>query len=368
MIKILKKIKKTLIHKTKNIVNLETGKAGGRDANHILIATHGSNFHPDDVCATAAALLYYGVDKTGLGKFLHGFNELQEKHNGEFVRVVRTLDKKVMDKATVLMDIGREYDEKRKRFDHHQEGGAGKREDGTPYASFGLVWKKFGKKIVGNADVAEYVDKMFVKQIDAMDNGISIAKSMFADGTSPLLFEDIIRLDCDLVFGLNLEPQEMNKVFDKTFFKLVPLAQKMIIMTALKGYAIVEADKKLEQLYNKAVDKRVIIMDKKTPVKLSNFKEPLFMVYPSLRGGWNAQAVRIGSGSYESRTHFPKSWEAKDPADLQKITGVPDATFCASGRWLVAAGSKAGVLKLVDLALKEIEAGREKVKIEFDQE
>lgn len=366
MKKTLNTIKKTLLHKTKKIINFEAGKAGGRDANHVLIVTHGSNFHPDDVFATAAALLYYGVDKTGLGKFLHGYTEIKEKHSGEFVRVVRTLDKKVMDKATILMDIGREYDEKRNRFDHHQEGGAGKREDGTPYAAFGLVWKKFGKKIVGSAEVAEYVDKMLVKQIDAMDNGIEIAKSLFQDGTKPVLFEDLIYLDCNLVYSLNLDAQETNRVFDKTFFKLVPIAQKMIILMALKGTALFEAEKKLNQLYEKAVDKRVIIMNPKLAVNSTDKKEPLFMVYPSLRGGWNAETFRITRGYYESRTHFPKSWAGKSEIELQKETGVKDARFCHLGRWLVAAESKEGALKMVEIALKEIEAGREKVKLVLD--
>lgn len=366
MKKTINKIKKTLIHKTKKMVNFETGKAGGREANHVLIVTHGSNFHPDDVFATAAALLYYGVDKTGLGKFLHGFAEIQEKHSGEFVRVVRTLDKKVMDKATILMDIGREYDEKRNRFDHHQEGGAGKREEGTPYASFGLVWKKFGKKIVGSSEIAEYVDKKLVKHIDAEDNGIKIAKSLFSDGTSPLLFQELINLDCELVYGLGLETQEMNRVFDKTFFKLIPIAQKMIILTALKGVALAEADKKLEHLYNKMSDKRVFIMDKKLPFRLTQYKDVLFSVYPSLRTGWCAQVVNIAEGSHDPRTHFPKSWAGKSPEDLQKITGVADAQFCHIGRWLVSALSKEGVLKLVELTLKEIESGKEKVRMTLD--
>ena len=366
MKKTLNTIKKTLIHKTKKIINFEAGKAGGRDANHILIVTHGANFHADDIFATATALLYYGVDKTGLGKYLHGYPEIKEKHSGEFVRVVRTLDKKVMDKATILMDIGREYDEKRNRFDHHQEGGAGKREDGTPYASFGLVWKKYGKKIVGNQEVADYVDKMLVKQIDAMDNGINIAKSNFSDNTPPLLFEELIRLDCNLVYNLGLEPHEMNRVFDKTFFKIIPVAQKMIILTALKGFNLLEASKKIDSLYNKAVDKRVIVMEKKLPFKLNKFQECLFSVYPSNRGGWAVEAVRIEDDKYDIRAHLPKSWAGKAGEDLQKETGVKDATFCHLGRWLAVAETKEGALKLVNLALKEIESGREKIRLSLD--
>ena len=152
----LNKIKKTIFGKTKKTVGLEIGKAGGRDAGHILLVTHGANFHPDDVFAVATALLYYGVDKTGLSKFLPGYAELKAKHSGEFVRVVRTLDKKVMDKATVLMDIGREYDEKRNRFDHHQEGHAGVRQNNIHYSSFGLLWQEYGDKVCVSKKLADF--------------------------------------------------------------------------------------------------------------------------------------------------------------------------------------------------------------------
>ncbi|MEI6553343.1 MAG: MYG1 family protein, partial [bacterium] len=206
-------------------------------------------------------------------------------------------------------------------------------------------------------------DQKLVKQIDAMDNGIEIAKSLFSDGTKPLLFQDLIDLDCSLVFGLGLSPQEMNRVFDKTFFKLIPIAQKMIILTALKGFALAEADKKLEQAYNKATDKRVIILEKMLPFKLAKYKEPLFMVYPHVRGGWAGQVIRIAEGSYESRVKFPKSWAGKVDEELQKETGVAGAKFCHTGRFLVVADSKEGVLKLVQLALKEVEEGREPVKM-----
>lgn len=364
MKKTLNTIKKKIIPKTiKKIVNLENGKAGGRDAGHVLIVTHGAAFHPDDVCATAAALLYYGVDKTGLGKFLPGYEEIQKKHDGEFVRVVRTLDKDVMKKATILLDVGREYDEKTNRFDHHQ-GGITPREDGVMYSSFGLFWKKFGKKITGNSEVSEFVDKIFVKHIDSMDNGMPIAKSLFEDQTPPLLFEDLINFDADLVFGLNLSEKEINKVFDKTFFKLIPIAQKMLILTALKGYAQIEAKKKFQEFYSRAKDKRVIIMDQKTPFKSNEYREPLFMVYPSLRGGWAGQAVRINDLSWDTKVQFPESWAGKEAMELRAITGVDDATFAHLGRFLISAETKEGVLKMIQIVLTDIE--NDKIKPIFN--
>ena len=65
-----------------------------------------------------------------------------------------------------------EYDPEAGRFDHHQRGGAGEREDGTPYSSFGLIWKHYGLDIcAGNQDIANSVDSGLVSTIDAIDCG-----------------------------------------------------------------------------------------------------------------------------------------------------------------------------------------------------
>ena len=43
-----------------------------------------------------------------------------------------------MDSADIVIDVGGQYDPDAGRFDHHQRGGAGERENGIPYSSFGL--------------------------------------------------------------------------------------------------------------------------------------------------------------------------------------------------------------------------------------
>ena len=87
----------------------------------ITIATHNGNFHADDVFSIAA-----------LKNIFPAFN------------LVRTRDLEVIGKADVVIDVGGIYDPETGRFDHHQRGGAGERENGIPYSSFGLVWKKYG--------------------------------------------------------------------------------------------------------------------------------------------------------------------------------------------------------------------------------
>ncbi len=90
-----------------------------------IAVTHCGSFHTDDVFACATLSLYF-------------------KKNNLKYKLIRTRDDNIIKKADYVFDVGGIYDPKIDRFDHHQYGGAGKRENNIPYASFGLVWKKFG--------------------------------------------------------------------------------------------------------------------------------------------------------------------------------------------------------------------------------
>ena len=76
------------------------------------IVTHGGKFHADDVFSVAA--------------LTHLFPDAQ---------VVRTRDAKLIAAADIVVDVGQEYDAASGRFDHHQRGGAGARDNGIPYKS-----------------------------------------------------------------------------------------------------------------------------------------------------------------------------------------------------------------------------------------
>ena len=85
----------------------------------ITVVTHNGNFHADDVFSIAVL-----------------------KHVLPTFKLVRTRDKALIESADYVIDVGGEYDPETNRFDHHQRGGAGERENGIPFSSFGLVWKK----------------------------------------------------------------------------------------------------------------------------------------------------------------------------------------------------------------------------------
>ena len=129
--------------------------------NKITIATHSSKFHADDVFAVAT--LYLSLE-----------NEYE-------ISVVRTRDQNIINASDYVLDVGDLYDPDKNRFDHHQVGRAGKRENGILYASFGLVWKRFGEELCGSKEISDEIDQSLVQGVDAIDNGIEISKTVYPD-------------------------------------------------------------------------------------------------------------------------------------------------------------------------------------------
>lgn len=100
--------------------------------------THGGKFHADDVFS-AALLLYLNPEIV----IVRG-NRVQEDFDG------------------IVFDIGRG------RYDHHQKDSR-VRENGVPYAAFGLLWEELGGAILGEELAAEF-DEAFVQPLDNNDN------------------------------------------------------------------------------------------------------------------------------------------------------------------------------------------------------
>lgn len=302
-----------------------------------IIATHNDVFHSDDVFAVAAILA------------------LLETTPAVPV-VVRTRDKELIRKADFVVDVGGVYDAEKNLFDHHQDGGAGKRENGLPaapstaqagiaYASFGLVWLKFGEQIAGSEKVAALVDANLVIPIDAGDNGIDIYKKTFA-AVVPYCVDDYIH---------NLRPtwQEGMDTLDERFLDAVAEAGRILKREIAHAKAQVDAEVLVRKAYQEATDKRLIILDAFFPNEktLSACPEPLFSVFPRPDGSWNVKAIRDDTSSFHNRKDLPAEWAGKRDAEFAGITGVSDAVFCHAGRFMAVARSRAGAIKLAELAL-----------------
>ena len=100
--------------------------------------THSGKFHADDVFS-AALLLYLNPEIT-----ITRGNQVPENYEG------------------LVFDIGRG------QYDHHQKDSR-IRDNGVPYAAFGLLWEKLGPEILGE-ELALKFDESFVQPLDINDN------------------------------------------------------------------------------------------------------------------------------------------------------------------------------------------------------
>ena len=121
--------------------------------------THPGPYHADDVVAGAILRL----------------------RHGESFPIRRSENPDVIAAADIVFDVGGEWDPRRGRFDHHQ-GPTESHPCGTPYASAGLLWARYGLEIVarecpdvGESEIkliAEAVRQICILPVDAWDNGI----------------------------------------------------------------------------------------------------------------------------------------------------------------------------------------------------
>ena len=85
-------------------------------------------------------------------------------------------------------------------------------------------------------------------------------------------------------------------------------------------------------------DKRMVYLPKFAPWRnVLVPSEAMFALYPSQRGGYNAQVVTKGLDTNEAKCPFPAEWAGKSEEELPKISGISTLTFCHNGRFLISA-------------------------------
>lgn len=302
-----------------------------------LIVTHSANFHVDDLFGTACAILL--LEK-------RGFKKSQ-------IKIKRSLDPIIWGSADILLDIGRVYNPKKDRFDHHQDLKI-THKNGIKYAAFGLFWKKYGKELCGSEKVAERVEEKLVVPIDAEDNGVDLYRQTI-DDVRPFTVREIVENECARGFfsETGKGSKEDPKRFDLGFFNLIPFAKHIIERSINEAEGYIKVEKIAEKYFKESKDKRVIILPQFLGYGFSKMKEPLVTVYPNARGEWSAKVVRITSGQYASRIYFPEKWAGLSGEELASVSGVPDAVFCHKGLFLAVAKSKEGAILLVNGMFKE---------------
>ena len=269
--------------------------------------THDGVFHADDVFAAALLIMLNPNIKISRGSVLPvGFHG-------------------------IAFDIGGG------RFDHHFENRR-TRANGIPFAAFGLLWEAFGRELLPHEEDWRTFDEEFVQPIDLADNtgepcGISETIASF----NPVWDS---RETCDQRFGF---------------------AVQWAIQALENRIGQLSAQRRAHDAVRKQMSKcdgRVLILDRYLPWKSAVIGSGYaFVIFPSLRGGYNVQAVSAGLRDKTMVKAFPKNWRGKPASELRRITGIPGISFCHLAGFLCVTETLDDALAVADLSLIACEQG-----------
>ena len=218
------------------------------------------------------------------------------------------------------------------------------RNNGIPYASFGLVWKEYGQALTGNIESAKFIDEQLVQGIDGADNGV--LNKVADNGVYCYSVIDII--------SSMRKTWEETHTMDEAFMDAVNMATIILERMLAHAQSYAQAQDILETAYVQSVDKQIIDIGTEYPgwyELMANHPEPLFVVYQREDGKWSAKAVRSNPIEFAARKPFPEAWAGLRDEELQQISGVVDAIFCHNGRFIAVAQSRAGVIELAQKAI-----------------
>lgn len=248
--------------------------------------THGGKFHSDDVFTTA--LLRMINPNISIER---GF-EVPQDFDG------------------IVYDIGRG------KFDHHQMDKE-YRENGYPYAAFGLIWREYGIACT-NKEEAAYFDENFIQPLDESDN----------TGKENMLAK---------IIGEFNPSWDEEQSYDKCFWKAVDFAQEILI-NHFNMTAGIERAKELVKQAMADCDGKLLILPKFAPWKKEVVGSSyIFTVYPSNRGGYSIQGVPVSDTDNTLVCSFPQEWCGKTSEELVAMTGIQSFRFCHASGFLAAA-------------------------------
>lgn len=265
--------------------------------------THSGKFHADDVFSSAL-LLYLNPEIT-----ITRGNKVPEDFDG------------------IVFDIGRG------KYDHHQKDNR-IRENGIPYAAFGLLWEDLGCEILGD-ELAEKFDEAFVQPLDNNDN--TGEKNELAS----------------LIGSFNPSWDE-NGGTDEAFFRAVSVAGMILENKFARYLGNERADKRIEEVLetrDQTGDSRILVLPEFIPCqKRLSETEVAFVIFPSNRGGYCIQPQKK-EYSLNYKCSFPSEWLGLENEELQKETGLSSATFCHKSGFLMSVGDLSDAIRACQISL-----------------
>ena len=332
-----------------------------------IIATHSGSFHADEAMACW---------------FLQ---QLPEYHDAQ---IVRTRDLAVIAQADVAVDVGAEYDHSRSRFDHHQRGfeETFSPEHGIKLSSAGLVYKHFGREVIGRLSQLPLDDsrvdliwnrlyQSFVMALDAIDNGVTQYAAPEDSQGVPL--QPRYKISTDLASRVGrLNPSWACALKDDAdhchaqFLKAVALTGGEFV-EALESFrsdwflAREIVRESLEQSRAElqgggAEYSQVLVLHRACPWKshLFDFEAEhgiqglvKYVIYCEHATSWRIQAVPVHIDTFGDRLSLPEPWRGVRDEALSAAVGLQGCIFVHASGFIGGATSRETVLGMALKAL-----------------
>lgn len=282
--------------------------------------THSGKFHADDVFSSAL-LLYLNPQIT-----ITRGNRVPEEYDG------------------IVFDIGRG------RYDHHQRDSR-VRENGVPYAAFGLLWEELGGEILGET-LAQRFDEEFVQPLDNNDNTGEKNELATLIGNFNPVWDETEAAD-------GVTEEERDRGLSVGFLRAVQVAGMVLENKFARYRADARADEKINQVLamqeTQGGDARILVLPEFVPCqKRLKETDTAFVIFPSNRGGYCIQPQKKPD-SMNYKCSFPKQWLGLENEELQKATGLASAGFCHKGGFLMTVGDEADAIRACGISLEEYE-------------
>lgn len=317
----------------------------------LKLYTHDGIFHADDVFAAALLSLI-----------------------NENIKVTRGPDTEVPEgNDWIVFDIGGG------ELDHHlpenKEANGFHPDTEIPYASCGLVWKKYYKEVLKSQNCPEnYYDivyrrleKSLIIGIDAADNGTNpLAVSLNHMPNIPDDQKKELIYNAAYGFTVTQMIKDFNPPWNSTynvndaFNDAVSFARDILLNRLDSIISQLDARDYVNSCISFSA-KHIMIMDRFAPWEnLVNghpydpkARDIWYVVYPAMRGGWNVHCALTDTDDRTSYRHpFPKEWYGLRYADLQKVCGIRTAQFCHISGFLAGCETEEDALAMAALAAR----------------
>lgn len=278
--------------------------------------THDGVFHADEVTACAILLYYHLIEKE---------------------KIVRTREKKLLDRCEFVCDVGGEYNPNQKRFDHHQLSYQGE------MSSAGMVWAHLRKEGVVSDAIYHFLNNTLIVGVDAHDNGKVLSEA------GVCTFSHIISNFTPIRYDVTREE------LDAAFKEAVAFVLGYITRAMNRFMYAQECKEKVRLAMTK--QKPVLFFDESMPwmdsfFELGGESHPAqFVVMPS-GDQWKVRGIPpLSTDRMKVRTALPKEWAGLLEEEFKQVCGISGAVFCHKGRFISVWKTKEDALQALDYIL-----------------